>query len=115
LRTDQRAATGRQRRFGLSPTTACDPRGERTVRIPAGYSLEVLVDDLGDPRLLTFAKNDDLFVGSRFGNVYRLPPPYTQAALLVTLDEYPHSVAFRNGEILIAQTHGLYRAPYRLG
>ena len=28
---------------------------------------------------------------------------------------YPHSVAFRPGEILIAKTDGFYVAPYQLG
>jgi glucose/arabinose dehydrogenase len=32
--------------------------------------------------------------------------------VLVELPSYPHSVAFREGELLVAQTDGLYRAPY---
>ena len=83
-------------------------------RIPKGYRLEFLVR-LDAPRMLTFAANGDLFVGSKSGKVYRLPPPYTQADVLVQLDNYPHSVALRRNEILIAQTDGLYRAPYRPG
>lgn len=86
----------------------------RTVRVPKGYRLELL-SRLDTPRMLTFAANGDLFAGSKSGKVYRLPPPYTKAEVLVQLDDYPHSVAFRQGEILIAQTDGLYRAPYRPG
>lgn len=85
-----------------------------TARIPKGYQLEFLTV-LDGPRLLTFAPNGDLFVGSRSGNVYRLPPPYKKADVLVKLDDYPHSIAFRKDEILIARTHGLYRAPYKPG
>lgn len=134
-----------------------------TARVPKGYKLE-FVTPLDGPRLLTFAPNGDLFVGSKSGNVYRLPPPYTKPEVLVTLNDYPHSVAFRKdetanapnqmarraseasrasesargpadaqdarmpqrpgmagsgldpiGEILIARTHGLYRAPYKPG
>jgi glucose/arabinose dehydrogenase len=85
-----------------------------TVTVPAGYTLELLNANLDTPRLLTFAKNGDLFVGSR-SKVYRLPPPYTRAESFVELNDYPHSVAFRPGEILIAQTSGLYRAPYEPG
>lgn len=84
----------------------------REVRVPAGYTVEVLVTHLGGPRLMTFGENGDLFVGSRSGNVYRIPPPYTSARVLVELNDYPHSVALRPGEIFIAQTGGLYRAPY---
>jgi glucose/arabinose dehydrogenase len=87
----------------------------REIRVPAGYRLEVLTEALNGPRLLTFGANGDLFVGSRSGDIYRLAPPYTQPTVLVTLDDYPHSIAFRGEEILIAQTGGLYRAPYQPG
>jgi glucose/arabinose dehydrogenase len=83
--------------------------------IPSGYTLELLTSALERPRLLTFAANGDLFIGSKSGNVYRLPPPYTRAEVLVTVDDYPHSVALRKGEILIAKTDGLYSAPYDSG
>jgi glucose/arabinose dehydrogenase len=85
------------------------------VTLPAGYTLELLATNLDGPRLLTFAANGDLFIGSKSGKVYRLPPPYTQPGVLITLNDYPHSVALRDGELLIAQTDGLYRAPYRSG
>ena len=86
----------------------------RVARVPKGYRLEFLTR-LDEPRMLVFAPNGDLFAGSKSGKVYRLPPPYTQPDVLVELDDYPHSVAFRPGEILIAQTNGLFRAPYRPG
>ena len=89
--------------------------GQRSVKVPNGFTLELLTGALDGPRLLTFAANGDLFIGSRSGRVYRLPPPYTSPEVLVTLDDYPHSVAFRNNEILIARTDGLYRAPYHPG
>jgi glucose/arabinose dehydrogenase len=86
----------------------------RQATVPAGYVLEFLTE-LDGPRLPTFAGNGDLFIGSRSGKVYRLAPPYTRPEILVTLDGYPHSVALRDGELLIARTDGLYRAPYQLG
>ena len=88
---------------------------QQRVRIPGGYVLELLTDRLSGPRLLSFADNGDLFLGSRSGKVYRLPPPYTQPEVLIELGNYPHSVAFRPGEILIAQTDGIYRAAYQPG
>jgi glucose/arabinose dehydrogenase len=87
----------------------------RSMRLPKGYQLELLSDTLDGPRLLTFAGNGDLFIGSKSGKVYRLPPPYTAPQVLVSLRGYPHSVAFRKNEILIARTDGLYHAPYRPG
>jgi glucose/arabinose dehydrogenase len=85
---------------------------ERTVRVPAGYRLELLTDRLKQPRLLSFAPNDELFIGSRSGVIYRLKPPYNDPTVLLRLDDYPHSVALRPHEILIAQTNGLYVAPH---
>ncbi len=87
---------------------------QRSVRVPRGYRLEFL-SRLDRPRLLTFAANGDLFAGAKSGRVYRLPPPYTGAEVLVETGGYPHSVAFRPGEILIAKTEGVYRAPYQPG
>ena len=87
----------------------------RVARVPKGFRLELLTGKLDGPRLPTFAGNGDLFIGSKSGKVYRLPPPYTAPEVLVTLDDYPHSVAFWRDEILIARTNGVYRAPYRPG
>ncbi len=86
----------------------------RTVRLPRGYRLEWIAK-MDEPRMLTFAANGDLFAGSRSGKVYRLPPPCTRAEACIELGDYPHSVAFRPGEILIARTNWVYRAPYRKG
>ncbi len=87
----------------------------RTVRVPKGFRLELLTDRLDAPRLLTFAGNGDLFIGSKSSRVYRAAPPYTSPEVLVRLDDYPHSVAFRKSEMLIARTGGVYRAPYQPG
>ena len=86
-----------------------------TVQVPQGYVLELLTTDLDGPRLPIFAANGDLYIGSKSGKVYRVPPPYTHPEVLVTVQGYPHSVAFRHGEILIARTNGLYHAPYQPG
>lgn len=88
---------------------------EAVVQVPAGSRLELLTDRLEGPRLLTFAENGDLFIGSKSGRVYRLPTPYTTAQVLITMKGYPHNVALRQDEILIAQKDGLYHAPYQLG
>ena len=85
------------------------------VRIPKGYKLELLTKELKTPRLITFLSNGDLFAGSRSDKVYRIPPPYNSPQVLIKLDDYPHSVAFRPGKILIARTSGLYQAPYKPG
>jgi glucose/arabinose dehydrogenase len=86
-----------------------------SVRVPIGYRLELLTDRLDGPRLFSFAANGDLLLGSKSGHVYRLAPPYSRPEVLVSLPDYPHSVALRDGEIFIAQSSGLHRAPYRTG
>lgn len=85
------------------------------VILPKHLQLEVLATGLGGPRMLSFAPNGDLFAGSRSGSVYRIPPPYTDPEEIITLAHYPHSVAFRDKQILIAQTTGLYAATYNPG
>ncbi len=85
------------------------------ISLPVGYKLELLTDKLDGPRLLSFHPNGDLVIGSRSGNIYRLQAPYTSAQQLLELNDYPHSIAFRGDEILIAQTSGLYQAPYVAG
>jgi len=86
-----------------------------TLTIPAGMQLELLTDRLENPRLMEFLPNGELLIGSRSGKVYRLEPPYTKAEVLVELEDYPHSLAYRDGELLIAQTDGLYRADFKPG
>jgi len=95
---------------------AIDVGGQRyTVHIPDGYVLETLAAGLDGPRLLTFAENADLFVGSKSGAIYRLAPPYTKAEVLAKLNGYPHSIDFRKDEILIARSDALYRADFAPG
>lgn len=98
----------------VEQTLVVDSQSYR-VRVPSGLHVELLTAEMNEPRLLTFGGNGDLFVGSKSGNVYRLVPPYTTPQVLVKLAGYPHSVALRKSEILIARTDGLYRAPYQLG
>lgn len=80
---------------------------EHQVHIPNGYRLEVLTEDLDGPRLLSFSEDGEMFIGSKSGHVYRLKPPYRKPESLIRLEGYTHSVAWRQGELLIARTDGL--------
>ena len=84
----------------------------REVCIPSGFSLEMLTEALQSPRLLTFAPDGDLFIGSKAGRVYRLRSPYREPDVFAEAGGYPHGVAFRPGEILIAYTDGIYATPH---
>lgn len=92
-----------------------DAASVRKAQLPPGFELELLVADLDGPRMLTFASNGELLIGSKSGRIYRLLPPYREPEVLLRLDNYPHSLALRPGELLIAQTDGIYRVPYRPG
>jgi glucose/arabinose dehydrogenase len=86
-----------------------------TLELPTGMRLELLTQRLDAPRMPLFLPTGDLLIGSKSGNVYRLAPPYRDPEVLVRLPDYPHSLAYRNGELLIARTGGLYRAVWSPG
>lgn len=83
---------------------------------PSGYKLE-FISELSRPRLMTFANNGDLFIGSRSGYIYHLKPPYSSIHHRLKFGGYPHSVALRyqaqTVEVFVAETEGLYRATYQ--
>ncbi len=103
----------------LGEATVQVPGGPHALRLPQGYVLELLTADLKGPRLMAFGPEGELLVGSRSGRIYRIPPPYTRPQVLVRFGGYPHSVALRTRdgttELWVAETRGLYRAPYRAG
>ena len=86
--------------------------GAVQVKVPEGYKLEILDAILQKPRMIAFAPNGDMFIGSAF-HVYRLKPPYESASEYLSVHGYPHSVAIRDDEIFIATTGNLFKAPYR--
>ena len=75
--------------------------------------MELLTTELDGPRMMTFTENQELLIGSKSGKLYRLQKPYVKPEILIELDDYPHSVTTRNGLMYIAQTNGLYVAPYK--
>lgn len=100
----------------LVQSTISIGRNEYQVRLPPGYLLEIINRDLERPRLMSFARNGDLFIGARSGNIYQLAPPYDKVTRRIDFGGYPHSVAFRyrgeQVEMFVAETEGLYRASY---
>ncbi len=85
--------------------------GRVEIMVPEGYVLEILNGDLDYPRMIEFAPNGDMFIGSGL-QVYKLSPPYTMETQFVLLTTYPHSVAIRADEMFIATVAQLFRAPY---
>ncbi|MCY4051801.1 MAG: PQQ-dependent sugar dehydrogenase [Gammaproteobacteria bacterium] len=82
-----------------------------TVSHPSDYVFEVVNLDLNEPRMLYF-HGDEILVGSRDDRIYRLYPPYDQVQTLAHLPLYPHSMLIRDDEIIIARTHGVFKAKY---
>ncbi len=82
--------------------------------VPAGYRLELLAE-MEKPRMLVFAPDGALIVGSLAANIYRVPPPYDKAVVHAKLrGGSNHGVAMRGGTLWVAQNGGVYKMPYRL-
>lgn len=87
----------------------------RTVTVNEGLVLELLSEGLEGPRLLAFAPDKALFVGSKSGRIYRFAPPYIEPSAYLELSGYPHSVAFQGERLLIAKSDGVFSAPWQAG
>lgn len=96
----------------LKEQTLTHPRtGPVHVMVPENYQLEILNDKLRRPRMITFAPNGDMLIGSE-SRVYLFKPPYERAIDYLYLDGYPHSVAIRGEEMFIATTGALFKSSY---
>lgn len=82
------------------------------VQRPAGLQFEILTGALRAPRLLSFAPNGDLLIGSRVGEIHRFAPPYTRGRVLLNWPDPPQSVLIHRGRLVFAGTEGVYAAPY---
>lgn len=87
--------------------------GEQQLHLTAAAPLQLeQLASLRQPRLISLGPADELLIGSRGGELYRLAPPYRQVELLATLPGYPHHALVRNGEIFVATTAAVLRGPY---
>ncbi|MFD2189566.1 PQQ-dependent sugar dehydrogenase [Pistricoccus aurantiacus] len=87
---------------------------DQTLMAPAGATIEKLAD-LSEPRLISIGADDEMFIGSNAGTVYRLTPPYTEPQVLAEIGGYPHSVVRRGERLFVATTNALLSAPYQTG
>ncbi len=85
--------------------------GDVSVSVPQGHVLEVLHSNMNRPRMISFAPNGDMLIGSA-AHLYLLRPPYDEAVPYLSIDGYPHSAAVRGQELFIATTNALLKAPY---
>lgn len=81
------------------------------LKVPSGMMVEY-VASLNGPRFITKGPDEELIVGSRGGEIYRLKHPYTQVESLVSLSGYVHSTVYNAGKLYVAETGGIWSAPY---
>ncbi len=85
-----------------------------TLMVPEGMQVQFMATASG-ARFPTLGPDNELIIGSNGQSVFRLAPPYNNTTTLVKIGETgsrSHSVAYRDGKLFIANTAGLYEAPY---
>lgn len=82
--------------------------------VPDGATLDKQVA-LRAPRLISFGPEDEMFIGSQAGRLYRLQPPYDRVDAEIPLSGYPHSAVVHEGYLYVATTDQLYRTRYTPG
>jgi glucose/arabinose dehydrogenase len=90
--------------------------------MPSGFAISLVAAGLDAPRFMAFDPAGNLIVGSNSGSVYRLngsngsinPVPAPPTPLLSGL-RAPHSVAFNDGYLYVAETDRIRRFPYSPG
>jgi glucose/arabinose dehydrogenase len=84
-----------------------------SVRLPAGFRLDVYTDSVPAARSMALGQRGTLFVGTRAGKVYAVSPAVGGAppAVRVIADKLnmPNGVAFRDGALYVAETHRITR------
>lgn len=81
------------------------------LKVPSGIQVEFLAA-LDGPRFLALGPGEELIIGSRGENIYRMKKPYKTPEILVSLPGRNHSVSYRENQLFVAETAGLYAAPY---
>src|SRR5258708_4874874 len=77
-----------------------------SIRLPAGFKIEVYASNIPDARSMALGDNGTLFVGSRqAGNVYAVTGSLgaTQVHIIASGLNQPNGVAFRNGSLYVSE------------
>ena len=82
-----------------------------TLLVPEGMQVQFMAAASG-ARFPALGPDNELIIGSNGPTVFRLAPPYNNATTLVQIGNRSHSVAYRGNKLFIADTAGLYEAPY---
>jgi len=82
------------------------------LQVPLGMTVEY-VANIGRPRAIALGPDGEMLIGSRGATIYRIPYPYSEAEILVTLQGYIHSAAYKEGRIYAAETGAVLAADYQ--
>lgn len=93
--------------FGAAPDLS-------SLRLPAGYSIEVWADGVADARSMVRSPSGTVFVGTRrgAGRVYAIAPQVDgtrQVKIIASGLNSPNGVAFRNGSLFVAEIDRILR------
>jgi glucose/arabinose dehydrogenase len=98
------------------PALAAETSGAlpvQTIKLPPGFVIEVLADDVPNARAMTWGAKGTLFVGSmRAGKVYALRLRPGQRPLATVIAEgltMPVGVAFRDGSLYVSEVSRILR------
>lgn len=81
------------------------------LQVPKNMRVE-FVASLTRPRFMIKGPDNELIIGSRGADIYRVKMPYREVETLVHLSGYIHSTAYRQGTLFAAETGGIWSAPY---
>ncbi|MCY1275954.1 putative membrane-bound dehydrogenase domain protein [compost metagenome] len=86
---------------GLAATAGAAPLDD--IRLPQGFRIEVLSDQLPNARAMTWGAKGTLFVGSRNGGkVYALQPESGKVRVIADDLDMPVGVAFQDGDLYVS-------------
>jgi len=97
--------------ISLRPQTLIVGNHSVELNVPSGLKVEFLTV-LDSPRFLSLGPQDEILIGSKGADIYRVLKPYQNAEVLVNLPGRNHSVAYREGRLFVAETAGLFAAEY---
>lgn len=102
---------------GDSETTTPTDLPLDRIQLPAGFSIDVYAEDVTNARSMDLSPNGTLFVGTRGeGNVYALRDTdgdmkADEQYLLAEGLKLPNGVAFRNGDLYVAEVNRILKFP----
>jgi glucose/arabinose dehydrogenase len=79
------------------------------IRLPEGFRITLYAGDVPGARSLALGSRGTLFIGSRGGEVYAVPPGGGKARAIARGLEAPHGVAFRDGALYVAEIGRILR------